>query len=199
MGKLILILCVSALIGWITNYIAIKMLFRPYKEINFIFFKIQGLIPKRKNEIGEGIAEIIDKELLSIKDVVAQLNDGDLFDRLDKLVDEILDKNLKAKIREMFPFLQLFLNDKVLTEIKIAIKKIIFENKEEIITFFFNYIEENIDFKKIIVDKISNFSLEKIEQVIFELAQKELKHIEVIGAILGAIIGIFQYLIFLFV
>lgn len=199
MGKLILILCVSALIGWVTNYIAIKMLFRPYKEINFIFFKIQGLIPKRKNEIGEGIAEVIDKELLSIKDVVAQLNDGDLFDRLDKLVDEILDKNLKAKIREMFPFLQLFLNDKVLTEIKIAIKKIIFENKEEIIAFFFNYIEENIDFKKIIVDKVSNFSLEKIEQVIFELAQKELKHIEVIGAILGAIIGIFQYLIFLFV
>lgn len=199
MGKLILILCVSALIGWVTNYIAIKMLFRPYKEINFIFFKIQGLIPKRKNEIGEGIAEVIDKELLSIKDVVAQLNDGDLFDRLDKLVDEILDKNLKAKIREMFPFLQLFLNDKVLTEIKIAIKKIIFENKEEIIAFFFNYIEENIDFKKIIVDKVSNFSLEKIEQVIFELAQKELKHIEVIGAILGTIIGIFQYLIFLFV
>lgn len=199
MGKLILILCISALIGWITNYIAIKMLFRPYKEINFIFFKIQGLIPKRKNEIGEGIAEIIDKELLSVKDVLAQLDDKDFFDKLDILIDDILDKNLKLKIKEMFPFLQLFLNDKVLEEIKGTIKKIIFENKEQVLIFFFNYIEENIDFKKIIVDKISNFSLEKTEQVILDLSRKELKHIEVIGAVLGAIIGFFQYLIFLFV
>lgn len=199
MGKLILILSISALIGWITNYIAIKMLFRPYKEINFIFFKIQGLIPKRKNEIGVGIAEIIEKELLSVKDILNQLDDEDFFDKLDILIDDILEKNLKVKIKEMFPFLQLFLNDKVLEEIKIAIKKIIFENKEQVLSFFFDYIEENIDFKRIIVDKISNFSLEKTEQVILELAKKELKHIEVIGAILGAIIGFFQYLIFLFV
>lgn len=199
MGKLILILSISALIGWITNYVAIKMLFRPYKEINFIFFKIQGLIPKRKNDIGEGIAEIIEKELLSVKDILNQLDDEDFFDKLDILIDDILEKNLKVKIKEMFPFLQLFLNDKVLEEIKIAIKKIIFENKEQVLSFFFDYIEENIDFKRIIVDKISNFSLEKTEQVILELAKKELKHIEVIGAILGAIIGFFQYLIFLFV
>lgn len=199
MEKLILALTISALIGWITNYVAIKMLFRPYKEINLVFFKIQGLIPKRKNEIGEGIAETIDKELLSIKDIISQLNDEEFFDKLDNLIDGILDKDLKGKIKEMFPFLQLFLNDKVLDEIKRAIKKIIFENKEQIITFFSTYIEESADFKKIIKDKISNFSLEKTEKLIFDLAKKELKHIEIIGAILGAIIGFFQYLIFLFV
>lgn len=199
MEKLILAITISALIGWITNYVAIKMLFRPYKEINLVFFKIQGLIPKRKNEIGEGIAETIDKELLSIKDIISQLNDEEFFDKLDNLIDGILDKDLKGKLKEMFPFLQLFLNDKVLDEIKRAIKKIIFENKEQIITFFSTYIEESADFKKIIKDKISNFSLEKTEKLIFDLAKKELKHIEIIGAILGAIIGFFQYLIFLFV
>lgn len=49
--KLFLIVGIGAMIGWITNYIAIKMLFRPYKEMNFLFFKIQGLIPKRRSEI----------------------------------------------------------------------------------------------------------------------------------------------------
>ncbi|MDO4691060.1 MAG: DUF445 family protein [Fusobacterium sp.] len=199
MSKLIFIITISALIGWITNFVAIKMLFRPHREINFIFFKIQGLIPKRKHEIGEGIAETIEKELVSIRDIVEKLSDEEFFDKLDNLIDSILEKDLKLRIKEMFPFLQLFLNDKVLDEIKLAIKKIIFENKEEVVNFFSSYIEERTDFKKIIVDKISNFSLEKTEKLIFDLAKRELKHIEIIGAILGAIIGLFQYFIFLFV
>ncbi|MBS3099867.1 DUF445 family protein [Candidatus Pacearchaeota archaeon] len=41
------------LIGWITNYIAIKLLFFPRKKT----FGIQGLIPKRKEKIAERIAE----------------------------------------------------------------------------------------------------------------------------------------------
>ena len=38
--KLLLIVGIGAGIGWVTNYVAIKMLFRPYKEINLGLFKI---------------------------------------------------------------------------------------------------------------------------------------------------------------
>ena len=50
MNQLILMTVVGTFIGWITNYIAIKLLFRPYKEINILGFKLQGVIPKRKND-----------------------------------------------------------------------------------------------------------------------------------------------------
>ncbi|MBQ3437300.1 MAG: DUF445 family protein [Fusobacterium sp.] len=197
--KLLTAIIIGATIGWITNYVAIKMLFRPYKEINFILFKIQGLIPKRKNEIGEGIAETIDKELLSIKDIINQLSDDEFFKKLEEVIDNVMDKDLKLKIKEKFPFMQLFLTDNVMMEIKKTIKNIIFENKEQVITFFSVYIEEKANFKQIITNKISEFSLEKMEKIVFELAKKELKHIELVGAILGAIIGFFQYLIFIFI
>lgn len=197
--KLLTAIIIGATIGWITNYVAIKMLFRPYKEINFILFKIQGLIPKRKNEIGEGIAETIDKELLSIKDIINQLSDDEFFKKLEEVIDNVMDKDLKLKIKEKFPFMQLFLTDNVMMEIKKTIKNIIFENKEQVITFFSAYIEEKANFKQIITNKISEFSLEKMEKIVFELAKKELKHIELVGAILGAIIGFFQYLIFIFI
>ena len=59
--------------------------------------------------------------------------------------------------------------------------------------------EENINFEVIISDKISNFSLNKLEKIITLLAKKELKHIEVIGAILGGLIGVAQYLITLII
>ena len=195
MKQLLVMILISGAIGWITNWVAIKMLFRPHKEINFGLFKIQGLIPKRKAEIGSGIASIIQNELISVKDVISNIDREEFSKRLNSLIDDVLDKNLKKKVKEKFPLLQMFFTDKVAKDVGNTIKDIVMENQEKIFEIFSNYAEENIDFEVIISDKISNFSLDKLEEIITLLANKELKHIEIIGAILGMIIGAVQYLI----
>ena len=199
MKQLLVMILISGAIGWITNWVAIKMLFRPHREINFGLFKIQGLIPKRRAEIGTGIAKIVQNELISVKDVISNIDREEFSKRLNALIDEVLDKNLKKKVKEKFPFLQVFFTDKVAKDIGNAIKSIIMENQEKIFEIFSNYAEENIDFEIIISDKISNFSLDKLEEIVTLLAKKELKHIEVIGAILGGLIGVAQYLITLII
>ena len=199
MKQLLIMIFISATIGWITNWVAIKMLFRPHKEINFGLFKIQGLIPKRRAEIGSGIANIIQNELISVKDVISNIDREEFSKRLDSSIDKVLEKNLKAKVKEKFPVLQMFFTDRMAKDVSDTIKDIIMENQEKIFEIFSNYAEENINFEVIISDKISNFSLDKLEEIITLLAKKELKHIEVIGAILGGLIGAVQYLITLLV
>ena len=199
MKQLLIMIFISATIGWITNWVAIKMLFRPHREINFGLFKIQGLIPKRKAEIGSGIASIIQNELISVKDVISNIDREEFSKRLNSLIDDVLDKNLKKKVKEKFPLLQMFFTDKVAKDVGNTIKDIVMENQEKIFEIFSNYAEENIDFEVIISDKISNFSLDKLEEIITLLAKKELKHIEVIGAVLGVLIGAIQYFITLIV
>ena len=199
MKQFLVMILISGAIGWITNWVAIKMLFRPHKEINFGLFKIQGLIPKRRAEIGSGIANIIQNELISVKDVISNIDREEFSKRLNALIDEVLDKNLKKKVKEKFPFLQMFFTDKIAKDVGNTIKDIIMGNQEKIFEIFSNYAEENIDFEVIISDKISNFSLDKLEEIITFLAKKELKHIEVTGAILGMLIGAVQYLITLII
>ena len=199
MKQLLIMIIISGAIGWITNWVAIKMLFRPHKEINFGLFKIQGLIPKRRAEIGTGIANIIQNELISVKDVISNIDRVEFSKRLNDLIDDVLDKNLKKKVKEKFPLLQMFFSDKVAKDVGNTIKDIVMENQEKIFEIFSNYAEENIDFEVIISDKISNFSLDKLEEIITLLAKKELKHIEVIGAVLGVLIGAIQYFITLIV
>ena len=199
MKQFLIMIIISGAIGWITNWVAIKMLFRPHKEINFGLFKIQGLIPKRRAEIGTGIANIIQNELISVKDVISNIDRVEFSKRLNDLIDDVLDKNLKKKVKEKFPLLQMFFSDKVAKDVGNTIKDIVMENQEKIFEIFSNYAEENIDFEVIISDKISNFSLDKLEEIITLLAKKELKHIEVIGAVLGVLIGARQYFITLIV
>ena len=168
MKQLLIMIFISATIGWITNWVAIKMLFRPHKEINFGLFKIQGLIPKRRAEIGSGIANIIQNELISVKDVISNIDREEFSKRLDSSIDKVLEKNLKAKVKEKFPVLQMFFTDRMAKDVSNTIKDIIMENQEKIFEIFSNYVEENINF-------------------------------EVIGAILGMLIGAVQYLITLII
>ncbi|WP_418965496.1 DUF445 domain-containing protein [Cetobacterium sp.] len=193
--KAILLIVIGSMIGWITNYIAIKMLFRPYKEINLGIFKIQGLIPKRRHEIGISLADTIQKELISIDDIMKKLENANLDVQMEKVIDNILEKKLATEITAKFPMIAMFLNESALNKIKEAIKGSIMENKDQIISMLFETLEKNVDFKEIIIEKVDAFSLEELERITFSLAKKELKHIEIIGAVLGGLIGIAQFVI----
>lgn len=196
--QFLLMVSVGILIGWFTNYLAIKLLFRPYKEMNFIFFKIQGLIPKRKNEIIENIAEVVEQELISMTDIVEKFKNSNIDEEsLDKILDKIIGEKLKNSILEKNPLLKMFVNDSVIEKIKDYVKKSILDNKEEIIEEIVKIAESKIDFKEIMLEKMENFSLQEIENIILRVSKEELKHIELIGGILGGIIAVFQFLLML--
>ncbi len=59
--------------------------------------------------------------------------------------------------------------------------------------------KEKIDIQKIVEEKINLLDLNKLESIIISVAKKELKHIEILGFILGGLIGIIQSLIILFI
>ena len=194
--EFLLMVGVGALIGWFTNYLAIKLLFRPYNEINLGLFKLQGLIPKRRHEIAVNIAEVIETELISMKEIGAKLDtDSFEYDDLDEFLDRLVNEKIKAELLEKNPFLKMFVNDKMLMKIKDYIKKLILDNKEELFQLLLKSIEKNVDLKGHIIEKMDNFSLREIEDIIIKISKKELKHIEILGGILGGIIAVFQYLI----
>ena len=117
--QFIMMISVGALIGWFTNYLAIKLLFRPYKEMNFLFFKIQGLIPKRKNEIIENIADVVEQELISMTDIIEKFKNSEIDEEiLNNLLDKIVGEKLKNSILEKNPLLKMFVNDSLMDKIK---------------------------------------------------------------------------------
>lgn len=197
--KASLMIVIGALIGWITNYFAIKMLFRPLKEINILGFKVQGLIPKRKMEMAESIADTIQEELISMKDITANIGDIELGEEIDLIVDKIVEDKLQKEVLAKIPMASLFITDSMLLKIKDHIKDAIEENKDEFFTIIIKKMEDSVDMKNIIIEKIQNFELEELENMVYKIANNELKHIEVIGAFLGAIIGGIQFAISMYI
>ena len=191
---ILFMIMIGAIIGWVTNILAIKLLFRPLKpfKIPIINYEVQGLLPKRKAEIANNIGRTVDEELLSIEDI------------LNKMIEDE-DKNniVKAiKIR-----VNMVIDEKMPIIMPSAFKKIIKEYVdtvlEEEVASLINDLSEDlihkatarINIKEMVEDRINAFEMEKIEEIILSIARKELKHIERLGGILGALIGLIQGII----
>ena len=80
---------VGAVIGYITNWLAIKMLFRPHKELRIGKFKVPftpGLIPKEKSRIAKSVGETIGQHLLTKETILQSLCSKNMNDQLDSWV-----------------------------------------------------------------------------------------------------------------
>ncbi|AGT30973.1 membrane protein [Geobacillus genomosp. 3] len=77
---LLFMIAVGALIGGVTNFIAIVMLFRPYEPI-YIFGKqlpfTPGLIPKRRRELAEQLGKTVVEHLVTPEGLRRKLTDHD--------------------------------------------------------------------------------------------------------------------------
>ena len=186
-------IAVGAGIGYATNVIAIVMLFRPYKPIKFplIKWQLHGLIPKRREEIAKSIGETVKNELISMEEINSQLLTDE---NKRKLVDAIKAKvkTVVAEKTESIPFgLGSVVSNMVDDIVEVELTIFIYDQSEEMI----NDMTKDIDIGQMVEDKINQFELKKIEDIILKVASRELRHIELLGGILGAFIGLIQGII----
>ena len=70
---------IGALIGYCTNYIAVKMLFHPYKEVKLFGLTLPftpGVIPKNKPRLARAIGRAVADVLLTKEDLTGLITDG---------------------------------------------------------------------------------------------------------------------------
>lgn len=186
---LILLVVVGALIGWGTNKMAIYLLFNPKSQINFKLFKLQGLIPKRQEEIAKKIAAIVSTELIN-----SPL--GEIETKKEMITDIIVDNiNSYAKnFIEKYPLIAItgaLLQKDAIREFKNKVRGEI-KTKLDVIV---EKVLQDTDIEQEVYDKISSYSLEELENLVKTIANKEFKAIEILGGLLGSLIGFVQFII----
>lgn len=70
----VLPLLLSGAVGYLTNWIAIMMVFRPYGIKKWLFFWPQGLIPRNKPNIAQKVGDKVGTELLSPERIASELS-----------------------------------------------------------------------------------------------------------------------------
>lgn len=186
---------IAALTGWITNFLAIKMLFHPKKKINLYFFNLQGIFPKRQALLAERLGKIVSKELFSFKDIKERFTSTSTAVEINKVLDEKLEDFLAVKLKASMPMLFMFLNKDTKAKIKETLHLEFQHILPDILNKYQDKLEKDLNIEEIVYQKVAAFSSEKLEQILYSIMKKEFKLIEILGAVLGFMIGIVQLLI----
>lgn len=190
--QLILIPLIGAFIGWITNLIAVKMLFRPYQPWAVLGFQIQGLIPKRQGELAKVVGQVVQNELLNTQEIMAILRNQEMINELQNRAMEAIQFKVMAKVPKFIP---MSLRAALADVIKEVIKKETPELMDELFEGLEGQLQHKLDLAGIVERKINEMNLLELEELILSIASTELKHIEYLGAVLGLLIGILQALL----
>lgn len=99
---------IGALIGYGTNYIAVKMLFRPLHPAKIGQFTLPftpGIIPRRKQALAHAIGVAVGDTLLTEKDLRSALSDGVAQEAVvDRITDSICtDAELREFLNKIMP------------------------------------------------------------------------------------------------
>lgn len=84
---------VGAGIGYVTNYIAVKMLFRPLKPVKIGQVTLPftpGIIPKEKDRLAKGIADIIGNKLVTKEGIEKMLLSEEVKTAIQSKVEDLL-------------------------------------------------------------------------------------------------------------
>jgi uncharacterized membrane protein YheB (UPF0754 family) len=191
---------VSAFIGWWIGQLMIKILFHPVRPVKIAGFTIQGVFPKRQQQLAEKLGRLlVSGELFSAEEIGEKITRPEMFKKIMPLVEVHIDNFLKVKLPENMPMISMFIGEKTITQLKtvfLAELELLFP---EVMKNYIKGLQEDTNLEKILVAKLSSFPGEKLEKLLFLEAGKELRWIGIMGGILGFVIGSLQVLITLLI
>lgn len=187
---------ICAFIGWLTNYIAVKMLFHPKEPKKFLGLTIHGVFPKRQKALAQNLGWMVEKELISHEDITRVIQDPALLEKFQSTIEVYVDTFLQEKLSSLSPMVSMFLQGSMLEKVKGMLIKELNDFLPDIIQRATEEIEERLDFSEIVREKVESFSMNKLELILHSIMKSEFRFIEMIGGILGFLIGTFQSLFY---
>jgi uncharacterized membrane protein YheB (UPF0754 family) len=193
--RLVLLVLIGGLIGYLTNKVAIKMLFRPVNPVKILFVTFQGVFPRRKDQMAVSLANTIETELLSKDVIMSKILSPEKIEQFKIIIKE----SLSTKITEMIPpMVRMFMGENPEDMVKNLIDKEGDKILEDLVDDLKNKGLDDLSIYEIVKERIDDLDFVAFEKIIFGLMSSELRFVEVIGLFLGAFIGLLQFVITIF-
>ena len=181
---------ISAVIGWFTNYLAVKMLFHPRIEKRFLFVRVQGVFPKRQEVLGERLGRVVARELLDMDVIKEKIDNEEVRGKLkNAILVEIED--YFEEVRQGNKLVAMFAGENMMQNVRKNVSEKLDTMIPKLTAQFAEKIED-IDVESIVAEKVNKFSHERLEKLLKAVMDSELAFITKLGGVLGFIIGVIQ-------
>lgn len=190
---------ISAFIGWVTNWVAIKMLFHPKTPKKILGITFHGIFPKRQQKFAEKLGKLVSDEFLSFDDIEAKISNPENLKQIMPIIETHIDDFLRNKLKDEMPVISMFIGDKTIGNLKTMFMKEIETLLPIVMKQYAANLKTELDLEQIVITKVAAFSSDKLEEVLYQIMSKEFRFVEIIGAVIGFLIGSLQVVLTYFI
>jgi uncharacterized membrane protein YheB (UPF0754 family) len=186
----------GALTGWFTDWLALRMIFRPQQPTRYLgIFTWQGLFLRRRDEVSRAYATLIAEEVITPHKVIEAVLRGPLADRLFAMMQREVEQVVDRQAGFARPFVALAIGGSRYTELKHAIADKVLERMPETLDYIADYAKDAMDIRNLLVTKMRELTTEEFENLLRPAFQQDEWILITTGAVLGFVVGELQSLI----
>ncbi len=192
----LLIPLISALVGWFTNVVAIKMMFYPVEFLGIPpYLGWQGVIPANAVRLAKVSNKLITQKLLSLRELFDESFNAESFagklgavidDVTEQVIDEVANKHAKAMWDNAGDFMQNKVREKVRSEVVEVSRAIAMDMADDI--------DEIMDIEQTVLEAMERHK-GLMGEMFYEVGRLEFKFIERSGLYFGFLFGVFQMIV----
>lgn len=160
-----------------------------------IFLEVAGINPRRQQQLATESAEIIEREILQQHMILNEIRKIELGPHLEGAAHQVVWERIGPQLRAI-PLIGGFINDSTLAKFEVIAASAMKEEAGPLIDKVATQFEASVNLKQMIEDNIAAFDLDRLENIVNQVAKREFKTIERLGAVLGFIIGCIQVALF---
>lgn len=185
------------LVGYLTNWIALTIIFEPKRPIKFLGMTFQGMFLKRQKEVSRVYSDIIEKKLLSSENITKAVFYGPGSENLLELIELHVNDAIERYVAIAQPYFAIGVGTENYFKMKELAVQRIFEDSDKYLNYLHEYANEALHIGDDLCEKMEQLTPEEFENVLRPAYKQDEWKLIIIGAILGMGAGFIQlYLMF---
>ena len=182
--------------GWITNWVAILMIFEPVEERRILGFKWQGLFIRRQREVADIYAQVIAEDIITIENIGNELLYGVSADRTRNMVAAALRPAIDESVGNVRPLLRLAVGPREYDSIRETVAVGGVEHTMTPLTDRDFNREQSKKIRKLIAERMRDMDSEDFSEMLRSAMKQDEWLLIAHGAVLGIVGGGLHALLF---
>ncbi len=187
----------SALIGWSTNVLALKMTFYPLNFVGIGKLGWQGIIPSRAGVMAGKSVDLLTSKLITIEERFEQLDPERIAEEmepaLNRMTNQIVDEVMAEEAPELWENVPKGIKEGIYLRAAEETPQVV----EELMQDVKERITELFDLRRMVVETLEG-DRELLNQIFLDVGREEFKFIERSGGYFGFLFGMIQMGLFAF-
>ncbi len=193
----LLIPLVTGLIGWITNALAIRMIFWPLKRFGWKALSWQGVLPANVDRMATICVGLMTSKLIDEQAIFKRIEPGRISALLAPALEEHAEQIVEGVLARRFPRIWKAVPDAVWDKTRVRLRAEIPSIIKKMMADLHDDLGHFLNLESLVVNAFSSNRM-LLNKLFWKCGSKEFKFIEYSGLLFGSLFGLVQMLVWIF-